>query len=318
MDRLQEIEVFVAVAETGGLSRAATRLRFSPPAVTRTLASLEDRLGVRLFHRTTRSLTITEAGQRFLDRSRRILADLEDAQADAAGEASVPRGHLTITASVTFGRAILAPIICDFLRENRKVTVSALFMDRVVNLVDEGIDIAVRIGELPESGLIARKLGSVRRLLVASPGYLRRQGSPAIPGDLGQHSLIAFTGLMPLHEWRHQTGGKPQSIALSPAFEVNDALAALQAAEAGHGVSPALSYMVADQLDDGRLVEVLAEYSLPPVPVHIVHASPRLVAPKVRAFIDFATPLLARRLGLAIPDGPRTGPPHGSMRGHAP
>lgn len=302
MDRLQEIEVFVAVAEAGGLSRAATQLRLSPPAVTRALASLEDRLGVRLFQRSTRSLTITEAGQRFLERSRRILSDFEDAQADAAGEASVPRGHLTVTASVTFGRAILAPIICDFLMVNRGITVSAVFLDRVTNLVDEGIDIAVRIGELPDSSLVARRLGSVRRLLVASPKYIKHHGPPTSPGDLARHSLIAFTGLMPLREWRYQTGGKPQSIALTPAFEVNDALAALQAAEAGHGIAPALSYMVADRLRDGRLLEVLAENSQPPVPVHIVHSSARLVAPKVRAFIAFAAPRLADELGRAAPD----------------
>lgn len=298
MDRLHEIEVFVAIAEAGGLSRAATRLRLSPPAVTRTLASLEDRLGVRLFNRTTRSLTITEAGQRLLERSRRILADIEDAETDLAGEATVPRGHLTVTASVTFGRAILAPIICDFLRDHQEITISAVFLDRVTNLVDEGFDIAVRIGDLPESGLIARKVGSVRRLLVASPTYIQQHGSPASPGDLGRHSLIAFTGLMPLREWRHISVSKPQSTTLTPAFEVNDALAALQAAEAGHGIAPALSYMVADQLRDGRLVEVLAENSLLPVPVNILHSGARHVAPKVRAFIDFSAPLLLRQLKL--------------------
>jgi DNA-binding transcriptional LysR family regulator len=303
MDRLQEIEVFVAVAEAGGLSRAATRLRLSPPTVTRALASLEDRLGVRLFNRTTRSLTITDAGQRFLDRSRRILTDLDDAQTDVAGEAVSPQGHLSITASVTLGRSLLAPVICEFLSLNRRVTVSAIFLDRITNLVEEGIDIAVRIGELPESGLVARKVGSVRRLLVASPDYLERNGAPASFSDLAHHSIIGFTGLMPVREWHFQDGTRNRSISLTPAFEVNDALAALQAAEASHGVSPALSYMVSDSLRRGRLVEVLPEGGLPAMPVHIVHISARLVASRVRAFIDFAGPRLAERLGRATPDG---------------
>lgn len=299
MDRLQEIEVFVAIAEAGGLSRAATRLRLSPPAVTRALASLEERLGVLLFNRTTRSLTITEPGQRFLERSRRILSDLDEARADVGGDAAAPRGHLTVTASVTFGRSLLAPIICDFLNRNRQVTVSAIFVDRITNLVEEGIDIAVRIGALPESGLVARKVGSVRRLLVASPDYLARKGAPSSFNDLGHHSIIGFTGLMPVREWRYLEGDRRSSLRLTPAFELNDALAALQAAEAGHGISPALSYMVSDALRSGRLVEVLPHGGLPATPVHIVHSGGRLVAPRVRAFIDFAAPLLARQLASA-------------------
>jgi DNA-binding transcriptional LysR family regulator len=296
MDRLQEIEVFVAIADTGGLSRAASRLRLSPPAVTRALASLEDRLGVLLFQRSTRSLTITEAGQRFLDRSRHILADLDEARADALGHAAAPRGHLTVTASLTFGRSLLAPVICEFLAQYPQVTVSAVFLDRITSLVEEGFDLAVRIGELRESGLVARKLGLVRRILVASPDYLDRTRTPALPADLADHSIIGFTGLMPLREWRFVDGERQSSLSLSPAFEVNDALTALQAAESGHGISPALSYMVSDKMLTGKLVEVLAENSVPPLPVHIVYPGGRLLAPKVRAFIDFAAPLLARNL----------------------
>lgn len=304
MDRLHEIEVFVAVADMGGLSKAAGRLRLSPPAVTRAVAALEDRLGARLFNRTTRSLTLTEAGRRFLDSARRILADLEAAQKEALGEASLPQGHLTITASVTFGRSLLAPAVGGFLESNPRVTVSLLLLDRVVNLVEEGIDLAIRIGHLPESGLIARRIGSVRRSLVASPGYLEKHGTPETPADLKRHRIIAFTGLMPLREWRHHNGTRQVSVSLDPAFEINDALAALQAAEQGQGIAPALSYMVHDAISDGRLVEVLADDSQPPLPVHIVYPTSRLVAPKVRALVDFVAPVLGAELHRIARPGP--------------
>lgn len=295
-DRLQQIEVFVAVADAGGLSRAAARMRLSAPAVTRALAALEDRLGARLFNRTTRSLTLTEAGARFLESARRILADLEDAQKAAVGEAAVPQGHLSITASVTFGRAVLAPLVCRFLERYPRVKVSLMLHDRIANLVDEGFDLAVRIGDLPDSGLIARKVGAVRPVLVASPGYLRRNGTPADPVGLKRHSIIAFTGLMPMREWRHREGGRQVSTALDPAFEVNDALAALQAARLGQGITPALSYMVHEDIRDGTLVEVAPGGPLPDRAVHIVHPHSRLVAPKVRAFVDFAAPEISARL----------------------
>lgn len=303
-DRLQEIEVFVAVADAGGLSRAAARMRLSAPAVTRALAALEDRLGVRLFNRTTRSLTLTEAGARFLESARRILADLEDARNVAMGASAVPQGHLSITASVTFGRAILAPIVCSFLERYPRVSVSLMLQDRITNLVDEGLDLAVRIGDLPDSSLIARRLGAVRRVLVASPGYLARHGAPATPADLKHHAIIAFTGLMPMREWRHHDGVRHVSTPLAPAFEINDALAALQAAKQGHGIAPALSYMVHEDIRDGSLVEVAPGGPQPDLAVQIVYPHSRLVAPKVRGLVDFAAPVIAaelERIALPVP-----------------
>lgn len=296
MDRLQEIEVFVAVADAGSLARAADHLRLSPPSVTRAVAALEDRLGARLFNRTTRRLAMTEVGRRFHESARRILVDLEAAQQEAVGEASVPQGHLTISASVTFGRSLLSPVVCRFLDLNPRVTASLLLLDRVANLVEEGIDLAVRIGPLPDSSLIARRLGSVRRILVTGPDYLRRNGMPANLAELKAHRIIGFTGLMPLREWRHHDGTRQVSTQLAPSFEVNDALAALRAAELGHGIAPALSYMVHEEIAQGRLVEVLADDRQPELPVHIVYPHSRLLAPKVRAFVDFATPLLAAEL----------------------
>jgi len=292
MDRLHEIEAFVAVADAGSFARAGGRLRLSPPAVTRAIAALEDRLGAQVFTRTTRSLAITEVGQRFLESARRILTDLDMAEKEAVGETATPHGHLTITASVTFGRLVLAPQICSFLNQYPQVTVSVLMVDRVVSLVDEGIDVAVRIGPLPDSSLAARRIGSVRRMLVASPDYLARRGAPTAPADLKLHAVIAFTGLTPNREWRFGGGNSQISATLDPVIEINDAQAAIDAAEMGHGVTVALSYMVHDRIRAGKLVEVLDTVAPPPQPVHLVYPQARLIAPKIRAFVDFIAPRL--------------------------
>jgi len=297
MDRLREMEVLVAVVEAGSFVGAATRLGASPPAVTRAVASLEDRLGVRLLIRTTRALRLTDAGARFVEHARRLLADIEDAERDALGEAGEPSGHLTLTASLTFGRMVLAPVVTAFMAAHPKVTASVRLHDRVVDLLDEGIDVAVRIAELPDSSLVARRVGEVRRLLVAGPGYLAKHGTPEAPAELKDHAMIAFTGLMSGHEWRYAAGGRTRTIAITPRLEINDALAALAAAEAGEGITPALSYMTANAVAAGRLVPVLGDWAPAPVPVHLVHQQGRLVPPKVRAFMDFAAPRLSAALG---------------------
>lgn len=296
MDRLHELEVFVSVADAGSLAKAGAKLRLSPPAVTRAISALEDRLGARVFNRTTRSLTITDVGQRFLENARRILTDLDTAEKEAVGETAMPQGHLTITASATFGRSALAPVVCGFLSQHPRVTASVLLLDRIVNLVEEGIDVAVRIGTLPDSSLVAKRIGAVRRVLVASPDYLARRGTPTAPADLKLHSVIAFTGLMPNREWRFNNEQSQGGIVLNPKFEINDALAAIQAAEMSHGITIALSYMVNDKIREGKLVPVLDAIMPPPLPVHVVYPHTRLVAPKIRAFIDFATPRLKHTL----------------------
>ncbi|MFZ3181426.1 MAG: LysR family transcriptional regulator [Methylocystis silviterrae] len=301
MDRLHELEVFVAVADAGSFAKAGTRLRLSPPAVTRAISALEERLGARVFNRTTRSLTITDIGQRFLESARRILIDLDSAEKEAVGETAVPNGHLMLTASVTFGRSAFAPVVCAFLNQHPRVTVSVLLLDRIANLVEEGIDLAVRIGPLPDSNLVAKKIGTVRRILVASPDYLVRRGVPQTPADLRLHSIIAFTGLMPNREWRFLDGKKGNSVSFVPRLEINDAAASIAAAEMGDGITVALSYMVADQIRDGRLAPVLDSFTPPPVPVHLVYPQSRLVSSKLRAFIDFAAPRLHATLdGLNI------------------
>jgi DNA-binding transcriptional LysR family regulator len=296
MDRLREYEVFVAVAETGGFAAAGRTLGLSAPSVTRLVSGLEERLGARLFTRTTRSLALSESGAALLDGARALIADADDLEQQAMGSLIAPRGHLTVSASVTFGRSVMAPVLRGFQDAYPDVTLHAVLLDRVVNLVEEGIDIAVRIGELPDSSLVARRVGSVRRMLVASPGYLEQRGSPLRPSELREHAIIAFTGLMPHREWRYVDDGRARRVALAPRMEINDAVAAIDAARHDQGITIALSYMIADALTEGFLVPVLEAFTPPPAPVHLVHAHGRLVAPKVRAFLDHAAPRLQESL----------------------
>jgi DNA-binding transcriptional LysR family regulator len=201
-----------------------------------------------------------------------------------------------VTASVAFGRSLLAPVARQFLAANPEITLSVLLLDRVTNLIEEGIDAAFRIGPLPDSTLVARRLGSVRRILVASPDYLTRHGTPAIPSDLTRHAMIAFTGLMPNREWRYLDGRSGKAVPFMPRLEINDAAAAIATAEAGEGITVALSYMVAEQIRQGRLIPVLTEMTPPAVPVHLIYPQSRLLAPKLRAFLDFAAPRIKRDL----------------------
>lgn len=296
MDRFHELRVFIVVAELEGFARAASALNSSPPAVTRAVAALEDRLGVRLFNRTTRAVHLTEAGARFLEDARRVLSDLDTAEQDIKGEARLVTGQLSVTASLTFGRFVLREIVAGFVEAHPLVDVSMLLYDRVVDLVDEGFDLAVRIAHMPDSALVSSHVGDVRRMLVASPGYLARRAAPQRPQDLETHTIIAHTTLLANREWRYDDGGKPARLRLKPRIETNDAHAAIMLAEEGKGIAVALSYMVADAMRSGRLVAVLANYAPAPVPVRLVRAQRRIVAPKMRAFIDFATPRLRTAL----------------------
>lgn len=296
MDRLRMMEVFVAVADAGSLASAGKALGLSPPVVTRVIAALEERLGVRLLNRTTRSLSLTEAGARYLESTRQVLAALDEAERSAAGATAIPSGHLRVTAPLTFGRMHLMPVLAGFLRSQPRVTATLVTLDRIANLIEEGFDVAVRIAQLPESTLIARRIGEVTRVLVASPAYLDRHGVPREPMDLRAHEMIAVPGLLPGGEWRFWADGKPQTVRLTSSLAVNDALAAIMAAERGEGLTAVLSYMVAPQLRAGTLVTVLDPFTPPPVPVQLVYPQSRLVAAKVRAFVDFAAPRLTRIL----------------------
>lgn len=300
MDRFHELRVFVAVAEAGGFARAANVLHSSPPAVTRAVAALEERLGVRLFNRTTRTIHLTEPGARFFEDARRVLGDLDTAEQDVRGEARMASGQLSITSSVSFGRMVLQPIVADFTDTHSLVSVAMLLFDRVVDLVDEGFDLAVRIAHLPDSSLVSTQIGEVRPLLVASPDYLARRGTPHQPRDLKTHDVIAHTTLLANGEWRYIDGGRPARLTLRPCIETNDVHTNIALAERGQGITMVLSYMVGDALRSGKLVPVLQSYARPPVPVHLIYAQRRIIAPKVRAFLDFATP----RLRSALADPP--------------
>lgn len=289
-DRLQALEILVAVADQRGFARAARRLGLSPPAVTRAVAALETSVGARLVNRTTRHVSLTDAGTAFVGAVRQALEGIDGARRALAGEANVPTGTLALTASATFGRAVVAPIAMDLAARHAGLRVSLTLADRVVNLLEEGIDVAVRIGELPDSGLVARRVGTVRRMLVASPAYLRARGVPRHPRELPGHDLIRFIALMGGRELRYVEAGRAAGVAVSPRIEVNDALAALDGAERGHGITLVLSYMVRERLAAGTLVEILPQFMPPAVPVHLVYAQARIVAPKIRAFLDEAAP----------------------------
>ena len=308
MDRLQAMEVFVAVAEAGGFARAARRLHLSPPAVTRAVAALESRLGARLLNRTTRSVSLTEAGLRFLDSARRLLAELDEAERSAAGATATPSGHLRVTAPVTFGRMHLMPVLSAYLREQPQVTATLVTLDRVANLIEEGFDVAVRIAQLPDSTLVARRIGEVRRLLVASPAYRDPARAAAAPGRPSRARAHRLRRHVPGRRMALRGRRRPAAVHLAPRLIVNDALAAIEAAERGEGLTGALSYMVAPQLAAGTLVAVLDAFTPPAVPVQLVYPQSRLVAAKVRAFIDFAAPRLARVLDTEFSQSHRLGP----------
>ena len=286
MDRFHLMNVFVTVAERTGFASAARQLHMSPPAVTRAVAALEDRLGVKLLNRTTRYVRTTEAGLRYLEDARRILADVEAADEAAAGIHAEPRGHLAITAPVLFGRIHVMPGIVAYMQRYPETKVSAVFLDRVANLLEEGLDVGVRIGELPDSSMRARRVGSVRRVLSASPAYLERNGEPTQPDDLLAHSLIASSAGGSTLDWRFETARGGHSLRIHPRLIVTTNDSAVEAAVRGFGITRLLSYQIAPQLASGQLKILLEHYEPDPRPIHIVHREGRLASAKVRTFVD--------------------------------
>jgi DNA-binding transcriptional LysR family regulator len=288
MDRFHLMAVYVAVAEEEGFAAAARRLRISPPAVTRAIAALEEQLGVKLLNRTTRFVRATEAGQRYLEDARRILGEVDAADEAAAGINAEPRGHLSITAPVLFGRMFVTPGIVDYLNTYPGTEVSAIFLDRIVNMLEEGIDVGIRIGELPDSSLRALRVGSVRLVLCASPGYLQAHALPQKPQELLDHSLIASSAGSNAIDWRFES----VNLRIKPRLTVTTNDAAIEAASRGLGITRLISYQVAPQLASGGLKIVLENHEPPTLPIHIVHREGRYASARIRAFVD----LMARRL----------------------
>jgi DNA-binding transcriptional LysR family regulator len=288
MDRFAAMKAFVAVADARGFAPAAYRLGWSPSVVTRLVARLEARLGIRLLQRTTRAVTLTDAGTRYLERARRVLTELEEADEFAASERARPAGRLVVSAPAMFGRLHVSPLMCRYLGENPDVVGELTLSDRMVNLVEDGIDLAVRIGHLADSSLIARKAGTTRRVLVASPAYLERHGVPASPLELATHRTIQFSAFAPMSEWSFREGDRDVRVPITSHYVTNSADAALWHAEHDGGLTFALSYQVAEAVQGGRLRLVLEAFEPAALPIHFVYPSSRLLSAKVRTFVDLA------------------------------
>lgn len=291
MDRLHAMQVFTNVAETGSFSRAAKALHLSAPAATRAVAGLESVVGTRLFTRTTRSVVLTEAGRRYYEDCKRILAELAEAEAAAAGSYSLPQGELSVTAPVLFGEMYVLPVVTAFLDLHPRVTARTVFVDRVTNLVDEGLDVAIRIGELPDSSQSAIRVGEVRRMICAAPSYLDAHGEPRVPEDLLHHRLVVSTGSSMPVEWKF--GGRAP-VTVRPVLSCTTTRATVLAAVDGFGITRRLSYQVAPDVAEGRLKIILSDFQEPSWPVHVIHTEGRRAAAKVRAFVDFAVEQLRR------------------------
>ena len=286
MDRLHLITVFVAVVDANGFAGGARKLGISPPAVTRAINELETHLGVRLLTRTTRIVRVTESGARYADDCRLILAQLAEADESVTGMQVTPRGHLTITAPVLFGAKFVAPIVTEYLQRNPEVVASCWFLDRVVNMIDEGADVGIRIGELPDSSMQATAVGKVRRVICAAPGYLEQHGVPLTPADLQSHTIVSASAVTPTPEWRLVENGETRIIKVRPRMTTTSNDSALAAALGGFGITRLLSYQVAEFLQEGSLKMVLGEFELPDLPVHVVHREGQHASKKARAFID--------------------------------
>jgi DNA-binding transcriptional LysR family regulator len=289
MDRIDAMQAFVAVADLQGFAPAARKLGISPSGLTRLIAALEERLGARLLQRTTRSVTLTDAGARYLERTRRILADVEEAEGAAEGERTRPSGKLVVSAPVGFGRLHVSPVMSAYLTRHAEVSGELRLEDRMISLVEDGVDLAVRIGELADSSLVARRVGEMRRIVVASPGYLKKRGEPKAPADIAGHDTIQFGATAGVADWRFVEDGSEVRVSIAPRLSTNSADAAVQHAEQDGGLTRVLAYQAADAIRRGRVKIVLIKFELPASPIHIVYPTSRLLSAKVRTFIDLVT-----------------------------
>ncbi len=287
MDKLHAMKVFLEVAKGQSFAAAGRALNASPATITRSVAALEEAIGADLFVRTTRTVRLTEAGERYAPECERILAEVAAAEALAGGEQADPVGTLSITAPVLFGRLYIAPIITAFCDQYSEVDVQLTLLDRVTNMVDEGFDVALRIGKLPDSTLRAVRIGTVRRVVCAAPAYLNTHGVPQTPESLKEHKIVAATSAFSSEDWRFGRDRKT-TIRVQPRIRCNNNAAAISMAASGWGLTRVLSYQLGRDLAAGRLRLVLEDFEEEPLPVHLVHGGTRAVSAKTRAFIDFA------------------------------
>ena len=298
MDRFHLMNVFAAVAEEESFAAGARRLGMSPPAVTRSISALERRLGVQLLTRTTRYVRATDAGLRYLESTRRILAEVDEADEAAAGVHAAPRGQLAVTAPVLFGSMFVMPRVIDYLKQFPDVTISGLFLDRVVNLLEEGLDVGIRIGHLPDSSMRAIQVGQVRRVVCATPEYLAQNQEPSQPQELAQHTIIAAMPVSPASEWHFVRAKQPINVRVQPRLTVTNNDAAIQAVLSGFGITRLMSYQIAGHLAAGRLKRILAKFEAEPLPIHVLHREGRQASAKVRSFVDFLVEHLRTDLAL--------------------
>lgn len=298
MDRFQEMQVFLAVAEEEGFAAAARRLNLSPPSVTRAVAALEERIGTRLLSRTTRSVHLSEAGQRYLEDCRRILAELDEAEEAAAGSYSMPWGQLTVTAPVLFGELFVTPVLAGYLDLFPSVHLNALLVDRVVNMVEEGVDVAIRIGHLQEAGQHAIHVGEVRQVVCAAPAYFARHGKPRHPEELSTANLVMSSGSQSLNNWQFVSTGKVLNYRFDPRLVVTANKAAINVACLGWGITRVLSYQVAGKVESGELEVVLQDFEPPALPIHVVYQKGSRVPAKIRTFVDYCVEKLSQDLAL--------------------
>ena len=288
--------VFIAVAEEESFAGAARKLDMSPPAVTRAIASLEARLGVKLLHRTTRYVRVTDAGQRYLDDARRIVMEVDEADEVAQGINAAPRGHLAVTAPALFGKMFVLPGVIEFLQRYPEMQVSTVFLDRVVHLLEEGFDVGIRIGELPDSTMKAKHVGYVRRVVCASDSYLAKNGQPLLPTELIHHTIIAAGSVSPSMEWKFGTEKRSSIVRVKPRLTVSNNDAAIEAAAQGFGITRLLSYQIGSHISTGKLKVILSEFEDDPLPVHVIHREGRYASGKVRSFVDLMTEKLKHDL----------------------
>ena len=293
MDRIDAMKVFVVALDEGSLAGAGRKLGRSPAAVSRAIAFLEAHVGAELLHRTTRSIRLSEAGERYAAACRRVLAELDEADNVAGGERAAPRGTLTLSAPVISGEMVLRPILDAFLDAYPTVSARLMLVDRAVNLIDEGVDVALRIGELADSSMVATRIGEVRRVVVAAPRYLKQNPRIEEPGDLAKHQIITMAHLPNSWTFPPLAGSSmPRTVQVTPRLVTNSIRGAVASAAGGRGVALFFLYQVSEQVQNGELEIVLAGHEPAALPVHVITPQGRLAVPKVRAFLDFAVPRL--------------------------
>jgi DNA-binding transcriptional LysR family regulator len=302
MDRLEAMSYLVTSAEVGSFSAAGRQLGVPLPTISRKIAELEILLNAQLLVRSTRRLTLTEAGATYLSACKRILEQVDEAQSQAAGEFTVPRGTLMMTAPIVFGRLHIVPVVNEFLAKFAQINIQLTLSDTTLNLVDEHLDMAVRIGDLPDSALVATKVGEIRRVVCGSPSYFAAHGTPKTPDDLAEHMCVTFTAIASGNTWVFNPRGGKSTKGVRPLcrLKINTAEAAIDAAIAGIGVTNVLSYQVAKPVSEGKLRVVLQDYEPNPIPIHLVHSGQALVPLKTRRFIEFAAPRLRKSLAFEL------------------